>query len=548
MNLLDAAHVEGLPEEEHGMLRDLLQIWSEKQAKNRLRMKYYSGKNRLKDLGISIPPPLKDIETVVGWPAKAVDALALRSRFDGFTFAGENDFGINDILAANKFKRTYRMATLDELINCCSFITVSKGGDNEPDVIVSAYTTMQAAADWDMRGKCIKCGLTVVDMKKIDEGGVAEPVWVNLYTKNDVWEIKYDDGEWTSRRNSHNMGRPLMEPLSYRATLERPFGRSRITRAVRSITDSAVRCALRTEVTAEFFTAPQRYVLGADDSLFKDNPKWEAYIGTWLALTKDEDGDFPRVGQFAAPSVQPHTDYMRSLAARFAGETGVPISELGVIHDNPASAEAIYAAKETLVIEAETLNEDNGEALKEIGKMVLAISQDKKIDDLTDEEKTITPRFKNPARPSLVSQADAIVKAISAVPFIAESNVALEELGFNEDQITRLNADKAKAAAQALLQSSMAGEGAEQEDAGHTATMYEVKSIIQSYRSGSITRKDAINLFEKIGIDEAEADSILAGPSEGFEVGVNDENGAGGRNQQSSQGAEQTDERVAEGA
>lgn len=52
----------------------------------------------------------------------------------------------------------------------------------------------------------------------------------------------------------------------------------------------------------------------------------------------------------------------RNLAAQFAGATCVPISELGVVHDNPSSAEAIYAAKEALVVEVDaTLNAANAE-------------------------------------------------------------------------------------------------------------------------------------------------------------------------------------------
>lgn len=531
MNLLQVGNVAGLPEDEHETLRNLLSIWSARQSKNRLRMRYYNARNKLRDLGISIPPPLKDVETVVGWPAKAVDALALRSRFDGFTFADGGDFGLGEILTANKFRRTYRMAVLDELINCCAFLTVSAGGEGEPGAIISAYTTLQAAAEWDMRHKCIKSGLTVVDVDRISPESEPEPVWVNLYTPTDVWEIRHDGAGWVSRRNPHEMGRPLMEPLAYRATLERPFGRSRITRAVRSITDSAVRCALRSEVTSEFYTAPQRYILGADDSLFADNPKWEAYIGTWFALTKDEDGEFPRVGQFSPTSVQPHVEYMRMLAARFSGETSVPISELGVIHDNPASAEAIYAAKESLVIEAENLNEDNGEGLKEIGKMALAVSQGKTLDDLTDEERTITPRFKNPARPSLVSQADAIVKAIQAVPYIAESTVALEELGFSEDQITRLDADKAKAEARAVLQASMANDGQSGQAGGHEATMYEIQSILKSYRTGSISRRNALTLFERIGITGGDADAMLTDSDDVIETleGGDGQDGSAGR-------------------
>lgn len=502
---LEITSVDNLPEAETIMLLELIEVWSSKLNRNELKAKYYNSKNQLKDLGISIPPPLKDVETVVGWPAKAVDALATRSRFDGFTFSDGQDHGLKEILSQNNFKKVYSKAVLDELISSCAFLTVSKGGPGEPGAIISAYTAMQAAAVWDMRKKRIKYGLTIVDIEKKEPYGNAEPVWVNLYTDSAVWEIKKQDDGWIARENLHKMGRPMMEPLAYRSTIERPFGRSRVSRAVMSITDSAVRCALRSEVAAEFITAPQKYVLGADEDVFGDKSKWEAYIGSWLLLTRDEEGELPSVGQLAQGTMQPHIDYMRSLAARFSGETAVPVSELGIIHDNPSSAEAIYAAKETLVIEAETLNEDNGEALKNIGMMAIALSQDKALAELTEEERSISPRWKNPARPSLVSQADAIVKVISALPWVAESSVALEEFGFNEDQIMRLDSDKKKAIAQSVLQSSMPGITESKEP-----TMYEMSSIIKSYRSGKISRSNAITLFAQIGVDEKRASEILA--------------------------------------
>lgn len=454
MNLI-INNVTGLPQKETDMLNELISVWQSKLERNRLRQDYYNGKNKLKDLGIAIPPPLKNIDTVVGWPAKAVDSLAVRSQFDGFTFTGNDDFGMRDIVARNNLKKVYSKAVIDELTSSCAFLTTSKGGPGEPAAIISAYTSLQASAAWDMRQKRIKYGLTVVDIQKKDPYSEPEPVWVNLYTDDAVWEIKKTDSGWSSRKNPHNMGRPLIEALAYRSTLERPFGRSRISRAVMSITDSAVRCALRSEIAAEFYTAPQKYILGADDEVFGDRTKWDAYIGNWLLLTRDGEGELPQVGQLTQATMQPHIDYMRSLAARFSGETAVPISELGIIHDNPSSAEAIYAAKETLVIEAETLNQDNGEALKNIGMMAIALSQNKGLDELTEDEMSIAPKWKNPARPSLVSQADAMVKVISSIPWVAESKVALEELGFSEDQIMRLESDKKKAIAQAMIQQNM---------------------------------------------------------------------------------------------
>jgi hypothetical protein len=341
----------------------------------------------------------------------------------------------------------YSQAVNSELIHSCSFLVVSRGADGEPPVLVSAYSALAASAIYDDRKKRIKCGMAVIEVDK----GTRDPTWVNLYTDDAVIVLRHSAGRWQAERLEHSQGRPLMEALVYRPSLDRPFGKSRISRAVMSITDDAVRTAVRTEVAAEFFTAPQKYILGAPEDIFDDREKWEAYIGNILALNKDNDGERPEFGQLPQMTMQPHIELMRSLAARFSGETGVPISSLGVVHDNPASAEAIYAAKEDLIIEAEALNESNGGALRTIGLLMLAISQNRSVSDLSDTERSLMPRFRPVDRPSIVSQADAMVKQIAAIPWIGETQVALEQLGYTDEQITRLLSDRRKAAARSLL-------------------------------------------------------------------------------------------------
>lgn len=101
--------------------------------------------------------------------------------------------------------------------------------------------------------------------------------------------------------------------------------------------------------------------------------------------------------------MQPHIDYMRSLAARFSGETNVPLSELGMVTDNPASAEAVYAAKESMIVDAQNLNADNGEALRDVALMALAVLNG--TDFATERARglAIQPKFRNPSMPSVVS-------------------------------------------------------------------------------------------------------------------------------------------------
>lgn len=444
--------IEGLSDQDQATLQELWKVWRDKLSANELKTRYYQGNNGLKDLGIAIPPQLKSVKTVLGWPAKAVDALAVRSRFDGFVMTDggtEAEQAVEEVFRDNDFKTLYSQAVTSELIHSCSFLTVSRGGYGEPEVIVSAYSAQNASAIWDARKKRIKCGMTITETN----AKTGEVVALNLYTDTHVIECMKENGVFKAHYHVHKLNRPLMDVLVYRPSLLYPFGKSRISKAVMSITDSAVRTALRTEVAAEFFTTPQKYLLGAPEDLFEDTSKWEAYIGNIFTVTRDEMGDIPQFGQLSQMTMQPHIDYMRSLAAQFAGETGIPVSSLGVIHDNPSSAEAIYAAKEDLIIEAEDLNATNGNALKNIARMTCAILQNTTLEGLDRRLNSISAKFRNPAMPSVVSQSDAIVKQVSCMPWIGETSVALEVLGYNEEQMARMLDEKERIRAAEYLAS-----------------------------------------------------------------------------------------------
>lgn len=145
--------------------------------------------------------------------------------------------------------------------------------------------------------------------------------------------------------------------------------------------------------------------------------------------------------------MQPHIDYMRSLAARFSGETNVPLSELGMVTDNPASAEAVYAAKESMIVDAQNLNADNGEALRDVAPMALAVFNGTDLAIERARGLAIQPKFRNASMPSVVSQEDAMLKMVQAIPWFGDSDVALEELGFSDDQMLRPIRDRLNARA-----------------------------------------------------------------------------------------------------
>src|SRR5699024_2564410 len=139
-------------------------------------------------------------------------------------------------------------------------------------------------------------------------------------------------------------------PILYRPDAARPFGHSRITRACMSLMQGALRTLKRSEISAEFYSFPQKYITGIAQDAEWD--KWNATISSFLALTSDENGEKPTLGQFQQQSMSPYTEQLRTFAALFAGETGLTLDDLGFVTDNPSSAEAIKASHESLRLAA----------------------------------------------------------------------------------------------------------------------------------------------------------------------------------------------------
>lgn len=437
------------PEHRH-MLEELVEVWRSHLVRNQLRYRYYDGKNKLKDFGISTPPELLTVETVVDWPNKAVSALADRVRFDGFTAMDEQVSEIlNGVVERSRLFTKSRQATHSECIYGPAFATV---GMTEGGARIDFHSAEAAAAIWDDAKGRIAYGM-VIDA--FDDGA---PAYVRLLTDYDqvtLWDV---GGTFDFLVTPHGMGRTPMEVLTYRPTDRKPFGQSRISRAVMSITDSAVRCALGGDIAYQFAVSPQKYMLGTDRDPFENKTRWEAYIGNWLAVGYNgRDGQMPQVGQMPQPSMQQYSDYMRSLAARFSGASNVPISQLGVIHDQPASAEAIYAANEPLIIEATDVIEGNRESMRELARMCVAAELDVPYSALNSLQRDVTANYRNPAMPSIVSMADAAVKIAGAVDGFAGTPYFWKMIGLPEDARHEIEQAQQAAATNAMLTSMFGG-------------------------------------------------------------------------------------------
>ena len=128
----------------------------------------------------------------------------------------------------------------------------------------------------------------------------------------------------------------------------------------------------RADITAEFYSFPQKYVVGLSQDA-EPMDTWKATISSMLQFTKDESGDAPKLGQFTTPSMSPFTEQLRTAAAGFAGETGLTLDDLGFVSDNPSSAEAIKASHESLRVAAKKAQRNFGSGFLNVGYLAACL-------------------------------------------------------------------------------------------------------------------------------------------------------------------------------
>lgn len=449
--MFSAPAVPGLTPAEQAALAQLVELWRVKQPRNRLRQAYLDGIVRPDNLNISVPDEMVDqLGAVIGWPRKVVFGLSDLLIWDGVTAANGHDdpFGIDDLLAATSFELEIAQTIPSSLTHSVAFLTLRKGVEaaGEPPVIIQGHSADWAAGLWDRVRRRLSYGLTIDD---IDDAG--RPTRFTLYTVDSTYVVEQNMASaWQIvHAELHGMGAAMMEALPFEPSLDRPLGRSRISRDVMSITQRAMRTVLREELATELFTAPGILLSGVDPDLIADLRSWDWKLGTIKTISSGEEPEGPKVTVLPQQSSQPFTEQMRALATELSGVSSLPVSSLGVIQDNPSSAEALYAAKEELVIKAKNAQRVFDAALTRV--YAHAVMMRDGLDEMTSELRSLATRWGDPAHPSIVSQSDAIVKQISAMPWLAESPVVLEELGYSGSQIARLMSDKRRAEASGLL-------------------------------------------------------------------------------------------------
>lgn len=339
---------------------------NKKRTRVRLRYKYYEMKHFVRDFGISTPPELRGFHSSLGWCAKAVDSLADRVVFNEF----RNDIlDMNGIFQMNNPDILFQSAELSAMIAGCAFIYIAPAEKQWETPKLQVIDGANATGIIDPITGLLKEGYAVLERDKYNN------VKTEAYFIPNQTQYFYK-GENGMDVIDHAVGYPLLVPVIYRPGAVRPFGHSRISRACMSLVNSAIRTVKRSEISAEFFSYPQKWVTGlSEDAEIMD--KWRATMATLLTISKDDDGNSPTFGQFAQQSMTPHVDHLKMFASLFAGETGLTLDDLGFPTANPSSADAIKAAHDSLRLTARSAQRSFGSGFRNAGYVAACLRDEK---------------------------------------------------------------------------------------------------------------------------------------------------------------------------
>jgi hypothetical protein len=437
--------------------REMISLLQTRQWRNRAMMmltdSYYRGMQLITDLGIAIPPELSGLRTLVGWPRIAIDPLLYRLSAEGFRLAGatDSDSDLSDLWFANRMRAEQTLAFKDALVKGRGYLTVGSPLETGDFPVICVESPLNMAVLWDVRSLKPKSAL--------------QTYWVDnqqhaaLYTPDQTVHIGRDDvtNEWEiTDRDQHNFGLVPIVRMANEPESDRRDGMSEITAEVMSITDAACRTLLGLEVAREFYSVPQKYILGATESDFMNadgtpKPSWSTYISRIIAIEANEEGDVPTVGQFKAHDPSVFTKIIEMYASQMAGVLGAPPQDLGLYtQGNPVSADAQqvsesrrdrYARHKQNIFEA---------PLVETMQIALRFMNQ---GDLPQEFRRMEVDWMAPEMLNLAAVSDALTKQAKEGMVPPRSDVVLKRAGYSAVERARLEQDfKVDEAAQVLAE------------------------------------------------------------------------------------------------
>ena len=443
--------VPGLTDDEQRTVSRLWEMLHSKAGSNLLRQRLYDNKSVAQRIGDTIPLEYYNMGIVLGWIPKGVDSLGRRCTLERFTWADGDlgGIGARQLWNDNNLRSEINSAKVSSLIHGPAFLVNTTGGEGEPASLIHVRDALNSTGDWNPRRRRMENLLSVQER----DPETSAPTAFALYLDGVTVSAVKDGPKWEVERQEHPWGVPV-EAMVYKPRVGRPMGSSRITRPLIGLQKQAVRALIRLEGHMDIFSYPDFWLLGAlaKDVKGEDGAgvaAMAAALGRIRGIpdvplddpnSRDSNLDRAEIKQFPASAPTPNLAQLNTLAKLFAREASLPDTALAITDfANPTSGESYDAAQYELIAEADGAVEDWSPAVERSFMRGLAILND--LDEVPVEWQSIEAKWRDRRYVSPSARADAGSKI---VPLIAQatSEVELELLGLDDQQIRRVMAEK----------------------------------------------------------------------------------------------------------
>lgn len=147
------------------------------------------------------------------------------------------------------------------------------------------------------------------------------------------------------------------------------------------------------------------------------------------SMISEEEG--AKFGQLEAANLTGYETAVNVILSQIMAVSTLPGHYLGILTDNPASADALRAAEASLTARAEARQATFGRAWEQVAKLMLAVRDGR--DPLQVEARV---QWADAATRSVAQEADAVVKLFQAN--LLPASYALAKLGYSDDEIAAI--------------------------------------------------------------------------------------------------------------
>ena len=143
------------------------------------------------------------------------------------------------------------------------------------------------------------------------------------------------------------------------------------------------------------------------------------------------ESDQARFGQLEAANLAGYEASVRVLLAQIMAVSTLPGHYVGILTDNPASADALRAAEASLTARAEARQATFGRSWEQVARLMVAVS-----DGRDPQQVEARVQWADAATRSEAQEADAMVKLHQAG--LLPASYALAKLGYSDDEVAAI--------------------------------------------------------------------------------------------------------------